>query len=1048
MTWKKTLAFVMAAATVFTCAFSTAYAAKDDENVDTLVATTTDSAATETEETVTVTELEKYADIGNNIDEKYMAYEAGKYTNYLTFLKYFSDQYIIKDKINVDIKTDVSDMNNTELKGVEDHFGTNKDALVIGQEGYVDFTVNVEEAGLYHLAFDYLPIVNQPIGIEVSFLIDGGVQYKESTTFMFNRLWTDDKTKDENGNWPMRDLNDNEITPEQVEVLRWTNYTIHDVSFSSDSDLLFYFSEGTHSIKINVLRQSLALAGVTLGGAEEVKSYSDVYDEYKDKGYKSVKDKNITIHAEYTDLKSRQSLMMGAEYTASTTNGTGDNLHYAKTRLNVFGGENWTSPGTWVEYDVDVDESGLYALSFKYKQDYVVGMNVYRKLTIDGELPYQELAEISFAPTSVWKNFTVCDEKENPYYVYLEKGTHTIRLTATFGPIAHIVQNLEAQASELNKWYMKIVQITGASPDTLRDYDLHKTIPGLIDGFEEVKKELEDSLDELIEINGDDSGASILKVLIKQLEGFIEDPATISGALTGYKSNIAELTDKVVSMKSQSLLLDSVFLGDETKLPFPKKNFTEAIEFAAKGFLSSFANNYSGYGELELEEGENGGYVCEPLTVWMSGGREQYNIISRLVEDKFTSKYKIPVKIMLGGIGDLTKAILAGIAPDISLSEGSDTPIGYAMRGALVDLTQFNDEDAFYDTTFDEAYTWFHKSAFIALQYQDGGVYGLPTSQDFSVLFVRSDILNDYDLEIPETWEDIYQMLPLLQRNNMSVAIGSLTGHLVLQNGGNYYVEDKSRTTFDSELYIDAFTESCELNTKWGIPLSFDAFNRFRTGEMPIMMGGYTMVNSLQVSAPELQGLWEMALLPGVKRIDENGNEYIDHTQLTGGGCCIMIDVNEMSDYAWQFMTWWCGADAQAEFNIKNEAILVRGARGTPANLEAFERLPWSYEHSQVIKEQWEWLYDIPRVPGDYYIGRQIANAFRAVVYDGRNPREALLHYNKDANVEIQRKRVEYNVDRFYEEGYYHADQDGNPIHSIIDNETYERPTNYFNVIK
>ena len=307
MTWKKTLAFVMAAATVFTCAFSTAYAAKDDENVDTLVATTTDSAATETEETVTVTELEKYADIGNNIDEKYMTYEAGKYTNYLTFLKHFSDQYIIKDKINVDIKTDVYDMKNTELKGVEDHFGTNKDALVIGQEGYVDFTVNVEEAGLYHLAFDYLPIVNQPIDIEVSFLIDGGVQYKESTTFMFNRLWADDKTKDENGNWPMRDLNDNEITPEQVEVLRWTNYTIHDVSFSSDSDLLFYFSEGTHSIKINVLRQSLALAGVTLGGAEEVKSYSDVYDEYKDKGYKPVKDKNITIHAEYTDLKSRQS---------------------------------------------------------------------------------------------------------------------------------------------------------------------------------------------------------------------------------------------------------------------------------------------------------------------------------------------------------------------------------------------------------------------------------------------------------------------------------------------------------------------------------------------------------------------------------------------------------------------------------------------------------------------------------------------------------------------------------------------------------------------
>ncbi len=1047
MTWKKTLAFVLAASTVFTCALSTAYAEKEDNTAETPVATTTDSDTTTGVEeiVVDVADSEKYAEMGNNIDEKYKGFGAGKYTNYLSFLNYFSDEEIIGDTIEVDIKSSISDMKNAEIKGVVDHSDVNKDAAVIDQNGYVDLSVNVKKAGLYHISFDYLPVIDQPIDVEVSFLIDGGIQYKEATTFMFGRYWTDDKTADENGNWPMRDLNDNEITPEQVEVLKWTNYTIHDVSFSSDSDLLFYFSEGEHSLKIQVLRQSLALAGVTLGGAEEVKSYSDVYSEYESKGYKPVKDKNITIHAEYTSLKSKQSLMMGSEYTASTTNGTGDNLHYAKTRLNVLGGESWTSPGTWVEYDVDIEESGLYSLSFKYKQDYVVGMNVYRKVTVDGELPYKELSEVSFAPTSVWKNYTVCDEEENPYYIYLEKGKHTIRVTATFGPIAHIIQNLEAQASALNKWYMKVVQITGASPDTLRDYDLHKTVPGLIDGFEEIKKELEDCVDELVEINGDDSGISIVQVLIKQLKGFIEDPATISGSLTGYKSNIAELTDKVVSMKDQSLILDSVFLGDKNKLPYPKKNFTEAIEFAAKGFLSSFSRDYSNYGELEYDQEE--GYVCEPLTIWMSGGREQYTIVSRMIEDKFTSKYKIPVKLMLGGIGDLTKAILAGIAPDISLNESSDTPIGYAMRGALVDLTQFNDEDAFYDTTFDEAYTWFHKSAFIPLQYQDGGVYGLPTSQDFAVLYIRSDIMEDFGLEIPETWDDIYEMLPLLQRNNMSVAIGSLTGHLVLQNGGNYYVEDKSRTTFDTDLYINAFTQSCELNTKWGIPVSYDAFNRFRTGEMPIMMGSYTMINSLQVSAPELQGLWEMALLPGTKRVDENGNEYVDHTQLAGGNCCIMIDVNEKSDYAWQFMTWWSGADAQAEFNIKNEALLVRGARGTPANLEAFERLPWSYEHSQVIKEQWEWLFDIPRVPGDYYITRQLNNASRAVIYDGRNPREALLSYNKDANIEIQRKRTEYNVDRFYEEGYYHADEDGNPIHSIIDNETYERPTNYFNVI-
>ena len=75
-----------------------------------------------------------------------------------------------------------------------------------------------------------------------------------------------------------------------------------------------------------------------------------------------------------------------------------------------------------------------------------------------------------------------------------------------------------------------------------------------------------------------------------------------------------------------------------------------------------------------------------------------------------------------------------------------------------------------------------------------------------------------------------------------------------------------------------------------------------------------------------------------------------------------------------------------------------------------------------------------------------ITNAYRAVVYEGRNPREALLTYNQDINVEIQRKRVEYNVDRFWEEGYVRTDKNGNKLSSIIDNEVYERPTNYFNL--
>ncbi len=1054
MTWKRTIAFVLSTVFLFSCAFSTAAAVEEtnEETVNLLAlnGSTQSETADETLSAVDVDDVDNYADVGNNVDEKYKGYEGDKYTNYLTFLNYFSDSETIGDKTVVDIKNSIGASEKSEVKEISDDDGVSKEAVVIEENGYVDMLVTVEKAGLYHVALDYLPIKGKPIDLEIALTIDGAVQYKEVNSLTLNRIWADDKTKDEKGNWPMQDLNGNETSPEAVEVFKWQNYTIHDNSFTSDSDLLFYLCEGEHSIKIHALRESIAIASVTFGGDEKIASYKDVYSEYESKGYKPVEKENVTVHAEYPLLKSQQSLIMGAEYTASTTNGTGDNLHYAKTRFNVFGGENWKTPNDWVDYEVEVEKSGLYTLSFKYKQDYVAGMNVYRKVYIDGEVPFEEFNAVAFAPTSVWTNYTVADKDGNPYYVYLEKGKHSIRLNVTLGPISETLQILEAQTNALNNWYMKIVQITGPSPDTLRDFDLDKTITGLIDGFKDIKKNLQICADTMEEINGDAGGAvSFVKVLIKQLDGFIKDPPTIAASLNGYKSNIAELSDTIVGMKDQSLLLDSIYVGDKDELPAPKMNFTGAIEFAAKGFVASFADNYGGYGDVKVDEEE--GYVCEPITIWMSGGRDQYNIMTNLIADKFVPTYKIPVTLMLGDTGALTKAILAGIAPDIALGIPSDTPVNYAMRGALVDITRFNDENAVYDTTFEEAYEWFHKSAFISMRYQDGGVYGLPTDQNFSVMYVRSDILDDYGIKVPETWEEMYSILGLLQRNNMQIGLTGgdqgMLGTLVFQRGGEWYVEDKTKTAFDSDVFVDAFIEWTEFNTKWGIPVSFDALNRFRTGEMPIIFGAYTFVNTLQVSTPELQGLWDMYLLPGTARTDENGNEYIDHTQQTTGTCCIMVDAGENADYAWQFMTWFAGADAQADYNMKVETALTTGARGAPANLEAFERLPWTYDQSQVIKEQWEWLYDQPRVPGDYYIARQLSHAYRSVVYDGRNPREALLSYNQDANIEIQRKRIEYNVDRFWDEDYVHTDFDGKEFETIVDNETYERPSNYFGII-
>ena len=36
-----------------------------------------------------------------------------------------------------------------------------------------------------------------------------------------------------------------------------------------------------------------------------------------------------------------------------------------------------------------------------------------------------------------------------------------------------------------------------------------------------------------------------------------------------------------------------------------------------------------------------------------------------------------------------------------------------------------------------------------------GGVYGIPETQEFLMLFYRKDILGQLGLAVPETWEDV-----------------------------------------------------------------------------------------------------------------------------------------------------------------------------------------------------------------------------------------------------------------------------------------------------
>ena len=87
---------------------------------------------------------------------------------------------------------------------------------------------------------------------------------------------------------------------------------------------------------------------------------------------------------------------------------------------------------------------------------------------------------------------------------------------------------------------------------------------------------------------------------------------------------------------------------------------------------------------------------------------------------------------------------------------------------------------------------------------------------------------------------------------------------LPIPERGEFYNEDATASALDTDEAINAFKEFTEYYTDYKLDKEFDPINRFRTGEMPLIISDYTTYNILQVSAPEIRGLWGLRPFRGL----------------------------------------------------------------------------------------------------------------------------------------------------------------------------------------
>lgn len=935
--------------------------------------------------------------------------DAGEETpSYYDYLAQYGAAARPKSTLTISASEYIKD-ENANVK-VSDYEGRSGVVLWDSQEGTLTWEIDVAETGLYNLALVYCPIKMKGNDIQLGLSIDGKRPYTNADTLAFPRLFRDEVEagRETDGRFEI-DAQGNEVRPTAAEVFEWQTYEAIDSKGAYNGALQFYLEKGKHTLSLDMQMEAMALSEIRFYPASDTVDYEQALAVWNAEGAKDSSGYSQKYEAEETASKSSNVLFPTYD-KGSVSMSPSD--PYA-TMYNTIGKNTWDTVGQEITWNISVPEDGYYYLSFKARQNTKRGMDSTRAIYIDGEIPYEELGNVRFPYRSGWYIQTVSGN-EAPLKIYLTAGAHTLTMRALTGDVADILRRVEEAVSELNVWYRRIIMITGSNADssrvtidTNRDFLLDKKIPGLMDGFQSIVDSLTVALEDVEEMyGGNGTGASTISEIIAQLKAFIKKPNTIAKRLEAYRGNVSSLATWVLDMRDQPLELDYfVLYSPDQAEPASGTNFFSQVAYRAKMFYGSFVNDYNSIGGSSTTTGG------KPLEVWMStsdlattgisSGRDQAQLLKKMIDDLFVPQEGIGVNLSLvTNSATLIQATLAGKGPDVALFVSKDTPVNLAMRNALVPLDQFED--------FEEVTGQFMASAMIPYKY-NGKYYALPETQSYDMLFYRTDVFEELGLVPPETWQDFYEMIPILQQNNMLIGIPESQRTfeaLLYQNDGQFYTDDLSATAFDQPEALVAFKTWTDLYAKYSLPLVFDFFSRFRTGEMPMAIMPYTQVNYLNASAPELKGLWAIAPIPGV--LNEDGT--VNNTETANGTASIILGNTKQPENAYKFLKWWVSAEAQGRFGVELEQNMGSSARYPTANVEAFDQLPWTKSQADSLSAQWEAVTDVPQIPGNYYITRNVSFAFRAVVYKNENERESLYKYNKEINKEIDRKRKEFNL--------------------------------------
>ncbi len=903
-----------------------------------------------------------------------------------------SSGYTFPEYQGDDISFAVSDIyKGGDGKIVQDTLGYTEsaDVLSLGQKGTAQLEIDVKQPAVYYMKFDYLADSESILPVEASVMINDEYPFFEMRQQVLESKWTAKPEK-------VYDSYGNEVVSMPDKVYDWQSKYIQDSTYRYTEPLGIELDQGKNKITLSLGEGTLLLGNVYLTQKPVVETYQGS-QEAQGSGF-------VEIQAEDFTYRNNSAIHASCEYDP-------DLYPYQSSKrvMNTVDSTSFGDGGQEITYTFNVENAGNYYLAFHYSQSDKSDFPVFMDIKIDGRIPNTEFKNHAFAYEKKYEMYTMRDADNNKVSIPLEAGTHTISMQISMEPVREALETIEQVMSRVNDLSLEVTKVAGTNKDKYRDFSLEAYIPNIGSTMTQWADELSQVMENARVYNPQKdkiAAFSSVKIAENQLRSLAKKPDEliyrIDELATSTSSVNQHLANLIDSLNGNAFSLDSIYLyqnDSEKQLPKHKNIFV-------KGWLG-IVRFFTSFGEQAYSSTNTD---PEHLQVSVNRSRQHLEIMQLMINEQFTPATGIEVDLSL--MPDQTKLVLAnasGDSPDVATGVNYSIPFELGIRGALKDLTEFDD---FADIA--QRY-----NAGLIMPYVIGeSIYAIPETMNFQVMFYRKDILDKLGLGVPSTLEEVEAMLPDLQMRGLNFyyptarTVGMKTfldtTPILFQSGASLYDGSVSNATLTSEAMVEGFTTLTNLFTIYNLPKDVPNFyQHFRNGDYPIGISDFGNYNMISNAAPEIEGSWGVALIPGVK--DENG-KVMRYSSAGAEATFLFESTPEREQQAWEFVKWWSSAAVQAEFGQRLQITYGDEYYWNTANAEAFAQLPWDSDDKEVILEQLEWTLEAPRALASYMVERELSDAYNMVVLNAKSEtvREALDDAQKSVKRETQRKLEEF----------------------------------------